>query len=480
MIKRNIYKWHRWLSVSMAIPVLMWIISGIMHPIMTSFKPLVKKQFLESKVIDTSKIHISLKNALQTNKISSILNFRIIELDKTYYYQVKLKERVHPVYISATDGTLNLKGDYNYAIQIAKQMLGDTSSVKNVSVLYDFDEEYVYVNRFLPVYKVHFNRADGIRLYIDTDGAKMALAMDNSRRAFNKFFVNFHSFGFLNCFGNFRLVVLVGLSMLSFITAVFGIYIWFVVSRKNKKQHDKTKHKKWHAKIAIYTAITTLGFTFSGALHAYEKFKPDNRNNYCHQPEIQTDVLDLNIAQLFKHSLNDGEITNVSIVSIDEKLFWQIYHKGKKGELKKNYRYISDFSKLYNGDSLYASFIANKFSGNKSQEIIESKEILKFQGEYGFVNKRLPVVKVQYNKNDNERYYIDTSTGKLSLKVQDKDLLEGYSFSMLHKYHFLDFFGKLTRDIATVIAASANLLVTLIGILLFVKFIINKKTKKIV
>ena len=92
----------------------------------------------------------------------------------------------------------------------------------------------------------------------------------------------------------------------------------------------------------------------------------------------------------------------------------------------------------------------------------------------------MPVVKVQYNKNDNERYYIDTSTGKLSLKVQDKDLLEGYSFSMLHKYHFLDFFGKLTRDIATVIAASANLFVTLIGILLFVKFIINKKTKKIV
>ena len=478
MIKRNIYKWHRWLSIAIAIPVIMWTTSGIMHPIMTSFKPNIKTQFIKSEALDTSKITISLKDALEKNKIDSIINFRIVKLDSKYYYQIKLQGEEELIYLSATDGNLYSHGDTEYAIQIARELLGDTSKVISTNIIKNFDEEYVYINRFLPVYKVNFEREDGIRIYVDTYGSRMALAMDDGRRTFNIFFVSFHSFGFLDGLGDFRLFVLVLLSSLALVTACMGIYIWFVIARKNRSKNEKTKYRRWHGKLAIFTSITTLLFTFSGAFHALKKFTPDTRQNYFYEPEISAEKLHPDFNKIYPLVYKKGIITNVSIINMDEKYYWQIYQKINKDSLFKSYINLDDYASLEKGDEKYASFLANKFSGNQSAEITGTEKITKFINEYGFANKRLPVIKVQYGKNDNERYYIETSSGKLSAKVQDKDLVEGYSFAMLHKYHFMEFTGKTGRDISTVIAATANLLVTILGIILLVRFIRNKKIKK--
>ncbi len=477
MIKRNIYKWHRTLSIVIAIPLIMWTTSGIMHPIMSSFKPTIKNQFVKAEAFDTSQIKVNLKDALKKNNIFSIVNFRIVKLNSSYYYQVKLKGNNQLAYISTLDGMLFSSGDEKYAIQLAKQLLGDSSKVTSVNLLENFDDEYVYVNRLLPVYKVNFDRKDGIRIYVDTYGNRLALAMDNGRHLFNNFFVCFHSFGFLNNLGKFRLLVLVVLSSLSLLAAIMGIYIWFIIARKNKRTSEKTKQRRWHGKIAIVTSLTTLMFTFSGAFHAFKKFTPDTRQNYFYEPDIRSENLQIDFNKIFAQLSKKGAVLNVSMISMDGKNYWQITQKGKKNFLVKSYLNTENYSILEKGDEKYASFLSNKFSGNTTAEIKLAEQITKFEGEYGFVNKRLPVVKVQYSVNDNERYYIETSTGKLSAKVQDKDLLEGYSFSMLHKYHFMDFMGKTARDISTIITASANLLVTILGVILFLKFIRNKKSK---
>ncbi|RYX99875.1 hypothetical protein EON78_02445 [bacterium] len=170
---------------------------------MTSFKPDVKKQFIKRDSIDASKLIINLKDALIKNGIKDISNFNIVKLDTSYYYQVKTKNNDRLSYLSATDGSLKSNADSLYGIQLAKKILGDDGAViKDVSLVRDFTDGYVYVNRYLPVYKISFNREDGIRIYIDTFGSRMALAMNDSRAGFNKFFINFHSWGFLDYFGN--------------------------------------------------------------------------------------------------------------------------------------------------------------------------------------------------------------------------------------------------------------------------------------
>jgi hypothetical protein len=86
----------------------------------------------------------------------------------------------------------------------------------------------------------------------------------------------------------------------------------------------------------------------------------------------------------------------------------------------------------------------------------------------GFVNKRLPVWKVVADGEQSERFYIETSTGTLAARVDDKDLPEGYSFSFLHKHHFMDFTGKVGRDLSTMFWAAMQIAMVVVGIFFWI------------
>ena len=71
--------------------------------------------------------------------------------------------------------------------------------------------------------------------------------------------------------------------------------------------------------------------------------------------------------------------------------------------------------------------------------------ITRFEGEYGFINKRLPVVAFE-NLQNGDRYYVEPRSGVLAAHVRDSDRAEGWSFAWLHKWHFLDGLGRDARD----------------------------------
>jgi hypothetical protein len=101
--------------------------------------------------------------------------------------------------------------------------------------------------------------------------------------------------------------------------------------------------------------------------------------------------------------------------------------------------------------------------------IAETTPIDHFEGEYGFVNKRLPVVKVAFHTPQHTTLYVETSTGRLATRVDDIDRYEGLSFAFLHKFHAVDSLGKNLRDIITMLAAAGVLAVSLLGLQLFIK-----------
>jgi hypothetical protein len=89
--------------------------------------------------------------------------------------------------------------------------------------------------------------------------------------------------------------------------------------------------------------------------------------------------------------------------------------------------------------------------------------------EYGFVNKRLPVVKLKYNSEEETTYYIETSTSRLASVANNSIRREGYSFAIFHKFLFMEWAGKNIRDFATVISVLGVLIVSLLGLILFIK-----------
>jgi uncharacterized iron-regulated membrane protein len=103
-----------------------------------------------------------------------------------------------------------------------------------------------------------------------------------------------------------------------------------------------------------------------------------------------------------------------------------------------------------------------------SNSVVQTEFIQKFSGEYGFINKRLPVVKVQFSEPGNPRYYIEPVTGVLAARVDDLDALEGKSFAYLHKWHFTDG-GKDLRDFLLALFAFLNVVIAVAGVALYVK-----------
>jgi hypothetical protein len=101
-----------------------------------------------------------------------------------------------------------------------------------------------------------------------------------------------------------------------------------------------------------------------------------------------------------------------------------------------------------------------------TREIESTSWITQFKNEYGFIFKRLPVIKVQMKDDSHTRYYIEPVTGALSAKVRDIDGIEGFVFAYLHKWSF-DFLNKNLRDMLVSLFALGNMIVAIMGFMMF-------------
>ena len=112
MLKKNLYQWHRRLSLLIAIPLVLSAGSGFMHPLMTNIRPAVATQGLSPVPIDSSKLRTPLQTALQAIHIDSISRFRIIHIDTNWFYQVQVTGAEIPLYLSTLTGKILPRGDY--------------------------------------------------------------------------------------------------------------------------------------------------------------------------------------------------------------------------------------------------------------------------------------------------------------------------------------------------------------------------------
>jgi hypothetical protein len=495
-INKHIYLWHRRLSLVIAIPVFLWAFSGFMHPLMTNIKPKIGHSVLELKPIEQDKIKIGLSQILQQYDIKYYHRFRLIRIDTSWFYQIQVTPESKPFYYSTTTGKGLVNGDALYAQYLAGLFLGGSSEnkskkqiektainstedccaaaascvqaqikknpIKNIQYVQAFNEEYKPINRLIPVYQIAYQRNDGIRIYVETTSDRMAYATDDLRAGFDRLFMILHNWAWMDQLGDIKYVLMALILGCAILTTLMGLYIMYITKAVKNDENKLLQSRYRHRKVSLIAFSFTLFFTFSGAFHAIEKINAEKKSGFITPQHIVSDnrTPDLKIIQ----NLIDSPVTNISAVVINDSLLWQVYT-----DRSINYINATDYSVIINGDEQYAAYLAKQFSLNSDKSIIKKEKIVKFSGEYGFVNKRLPVWKINFNINDNERYYIETSTGYLAAYIQDKDLWEGLSFAYLHKHHFMDWGGKILRDISTMFWALVQIILIVTGIILYIR-----------
>lgn len=223
----------------------------------------------------------------------------------------------------------------------------------------------------------------------------------------------------------------------------------------------------------------------SGFYHLWQK-KPEIKNI---QPIFKTQDLDQTSWQLATaQSIQRLHLVPISYSREQTRTAWMIQLIGKKdlqgsmtavkehdhhGHSKNQTPAIQwiDAEKAKPIDVLEQSrFFVADYLNLPIEKIGQSTWVTSFSGEYGFINKRLPVVRVDTHLKDQLRLYIEPSSGVIAAKVTAQDALEGKSFAYLHKWNWLPI-DKIVRDILL------GLIAALIAVLVILGFCTYRKKR---
>jgi len=479
-----------------------------MHPLMTNIRPAIATQGWPLLAVDSARIRVGLDSALRKHHLDSFSAVRLIHIDTNWFYQVQVRAG-EPVYLSCTNGNVLTAGDWLYAQYLARYFLEgklakgaapDVSTatprdgsapdccgaatecvlnpvrgakVANVSMVRAYDREYKSINRLLPVYRVSFDRADGIRIYVETTQDRFSFAMDNRRAVFDELFRIFHTWGWLDVLGRWKDVVVFVVASLAFCTVLLGMYLFF------RLRAPRAGVRRLHRYTAIVAALFTLFWSFSGAWQALSKVSGPEDRVIGVQQRFGADEAAVDLFRL--DSAAGGEIGGLSLVKMDGRNYWRLsmvsdrvaavkdlMKDGKAVGPRVVYVNAVDYSVLPDGDRRYANYLGDVLS--RDSAAVGLTKVTAFDDEYNFTDKRLPVWRVSYPGAGHPRWYVETSSGQLAARMDDAIYAEGYSFSVFHKHHFMDWAGKTVRDGSTMFWAVIQVLMVGVGLFLYFRF----------
>lgn len=495
-VQRHMYRWHRIIGIITVVPVIFWTLSGLTHPLMSNwFRPKIARELLAPT--PAPQPMIPLTQVLRQNHLTALRNVRLVRWQRQPAYQLLLESPTAvPRYFSASTGlALPFSADRQYAEQLARYFAQDSvAKVAYAERLTAFDGEYKFVNRLLPVWKITFDRPDGLTVYVETMPARMATFNNHTRSLFIRVFDLLHNWSFLELIGGntFRVIVMLGLLTIILASTGSGLVIYGFMWKKFRtpRHADDTVGwlRKYHRQVGLAVAFITFTFAGSGAYHVYLKLHPDDQLRYQHAPAVPLGHLTVDLTAL---PLHWETVQNVALAEFDGQVYYQVFQmptdaKAATGastgrpieavQPEQVAYYSAATGQLFpDGATRHARFLANTFlaeaEGTALLPTIEKTEVIDhFEGEYGFINKRLPAMKVAYNTPSSTTLYVEPATSRLAARIENADRYEGLSFAFLHKFHIIGTAaGKDIRDIVTMLSALGVLVVSVLGLWLFVK-----------
>jgi hypothetical protein len=221
--KRVLNRYHRQIGIWVSFVMFTFVISG-------GFHLLVKLHNIEpnhpdfAQIIPRSKLQISNLNLPIAD--SSIIKLQVVTFVGKYYYLI-INNKKQILYFSTADAIQLPGGDTSYAMYLAgfysdKGIEKETGNQKpNVTLIKQFDNEYGFINKRLPVERIAF--ANGQNLYIETTTAKLAAKVSGMDRAEGLSFIFLHKYFGMSWAGkNIRDIVSMLAALGVLVVSLFG------------------------------------------------------------------------------------------------------------------------------------------------------------------------------------------------------------------------------------------------------------------
>lgn len=467
-------RWHRALAWVAGISVLIWGISGVLHPIMSALSPKVNPLPAAAQ-LPSGLVPVAVASLAQgrwADQQHPVHSLKLLMLNDQAAWRVQ-EARVNGLlpearWFSAKNGSELLNAETLQAEKLARALVSDhQSKVRSIIRVTEFGRDYPAINKLLPVWRVEFERDDGMIAFVDTEGQRLAALSDQTKRTLMRVFVMLHTWVWAS-----EPVKQVGMSVmlgLTLVTMLAGFAIYIHRWRANTLRPNQPRLRRFHRQLGLIAGVAGVCIALSGLIHLWFSRTP---------PAVPAPAALTQIPQL--HVLPAG-VTALTAVNVAGQVLWLVQGAAKPmpaggehahhapAQVKPNPlpTYLNHHGQaVEDAAHLHAATLLHSM-GQGSTPIESIELISKFGGEYGFFQKRLPVYRINLANDAQSSWYIEPATRQFSSLVERRDRLEGYSFAYLHKWHWLDGLGKTTRDIVLASFAAANVLLAVLGLLLW-------------
>lgn len=485
-VKFNWMIWHRRIGVATCAGIILWVLSGVSHPIMTHLQPVPAAFTAPAQALNITP-NFDVKAILSAQHIERFEKLAFISLNNKTYLRVTEQALSPARYFNVTDGQELINGDIQYANMLASHFTGRSSNkITKTELVTTFGDDYHEVNHLLPVWRVDFKDSGHLHAFIDTDQSRLSTLSNDTRDTLTRFFRFGHNWSFIDSAPKIQLAIMSLVLSATLFSALSGLYLYIRLRNKAKQRLAQTPIKRWHRRLGLAVALSTLMFAGSGLFHLIMSYHQSKQSFPTPLVSIETKDLTPHITQFLAKNIEQA--VKIDLVNNDGKLFWLVQENMIKAEVaalvseahehshKEHHHSAPRGPKLISVDDAQTKLdmrsLARKRAANYANlpetDIVSTSLITHFDNEYGFIFKRLPVVKVQFKGETNSRYFVEPATGALAVKIENIDGLEGFVFAVIHKWNF-NGLNKDLRDILVILFALGNLIVALLGLRMFLK-----------
>lgn len=461
------------------VAALLWGLTGLSHPLMvwSSPRPAVFGPPAEPLALEggmAAGAVMGLHDIAQASLVRAVGG----EDGKTLLWLIRESPTAPARYFDSRSGREIPEEDRRRAEALARHFAGDLKSpVKDAVFLDAFTPDYPEVNRLLPVWRIAFDRPDGLVAYVDTGHRRLSALSNDIRRAMLWTFTNIHTLAFLPGPAEGVRVLLI-LMMVGSLWAAAMLAFGLLVAKRGSRRGAG----RWHRLLGYGAVIPALMFSSSGLLHLLHDVAGEPGDIPLSRQRIRAaDVATVppapseRLVALVAVGQAGGAMWHMRTETAAAPGPADIGHSHDP-----HARHAPQMQGMASGasadlwidaasgrvredgvESLVRTIASD--SGRPADDIRAIERIDAFTAEYGFINKRLPVWRVTFADPGAARLFVDPVEGLIAGRADDFDLIEGRVFNLLHKWRWLDGIGTRNRDMIIMSFVALILAVTLFG-----------------
>jgi hypothetical protein len=445
---------HRGLLWLAALALFGWVLSGLLHPLMGLLGPRPLSFGAPALELRADALTAGLGSVLPQLDDARIA--RVVAGPDGPVWQLSADSRQPRRYLQL-DGSPAALDDAAYARWLGEFYTGLHALRGPPVLMTEFDDDYPWVNRLLPVWRLDYDTPQQHSAYLHTETGSLTSYVDARKRVLQNTFRQVHTLAFLDQLPPLQLALICALMLALLVVACTGLLL--ALQRWGR---SGTPTRRWHRRLGLVALLPVLVMAASGLLHAVVTRGPPQTPVLAAAPGLLATSFDaLKIDPARWQQALPAQLDAAALRHGPEGHAWLVFRAAARA---------ADAVPAHDGHHPTAAASAAPAGLQALQLDLPARSSIGlselgeasvrshlgalpagqprfgFDPDYDFRNRRLPAWGV-IEPGSGDRLSFDPLTGQLLDRAPGSRRFEAWAFSWLHKWNPLSsVLGRIGRD----------------------------------